>query len=169
MGAMDKTVSWSDVFRIWLYSWIGNWAGSILVAVLYAQTGLTKGPVGEFIAAASAAKMTAGASELFFRGVLCNILVCLAVLCSIKLKEEIAKLVMIWWCLFAFITSGFEHSIANMTLLTVGLLVPHGDKVTLGGYFYNIGIVTLGNLAGAVVVLALAYWYIGSSPKKQAA
>lgn len=68
MGAMDKTVSWTDVFRIWIYSWIGNWAGSILVAVLYVQTGLTKGPVGEFIAAASAAKMTAGASELFFRG-----------------------------------------------------------------------------------------------------
>lgn len=167
IGAMDGKVSWTDVLRIWGYSWIGNWAGSILVAVLYAQTGLTKGPVGEFMAAASAAKMTAGPSELFFRGVLCNILVCLAVLCSIKLKEEIAKLVMIWWCLFAFITSGFEHSIANMTLLTIGLLVPHGDKVTLGGYFYNIGIVTLGNLAGAVAVLALTYWYIGAGPKKQ--
>lgn len=169
MGAMDKTVTWTDTLRIWIYSWIGNWIGSILVAVIYFQTGLTKGPVGEFIATAAGGKMTAGMSELFFRGVLCNILVCLAVLCGIKLKEEIAKLVMIWWCLFAFITSGFEHSIANMTLLTIGLLVPHGDKVTLGGYFYNIGIVTLGNLAGAVVVLALTYWYIGSAGKKQAA
>lgn len=169
IGAMDKTVTWTDALRIWVYSWIGNWAGSILVAVLYFYTGLTKGPVGEFIAAASASKMTAAPGELFFRGILCNILVCLAVLCSIKLKEEIAKLVMIWWCLFAFITSGFEHSIANMSLLTVGLLVPHGEKVSLSGYFYNIGIVTLGNIVGAVAVLALVYWYIGSARKKQAA
>lgn len=169
IGAMDKTVTWTDALRIWVYSWIGNWAGSILVAVLYFYTGLTKGPVGEFIAAASASKMAAAPGELFFRGILCNILVCLAVLCSIKLKEEIAKLVMIWWCLFAFITSGFEHSIANMSLLTVGLLVPHGEKVSLSGYFYNIGIVTLGNIVGAVAVLALVYWYIGSARKKQAA
>lgn len=169
MGAMDKTVTWSDTLRIWLYSWIGNWAGSVLVAVIYFYTGLTKGPVGEFIAAASGAKMTAAPTELFFRGVLCNILVCLAVLCSIKLKEEIAKLVMIWWCLFAFITSGFEHSIANMTLLTIGLLVPHGEKVSLSGYFYNIGMVTLGNIVGAVVVLALVYWYIGSAKARKAA
>lgn len=169
MGSLSGTVTWADTLRVWLYAYLGNWAGSILVAVLYAGTGLAKGPVGEFIATASAGKMAIGPSELFFRGVLCNILVCLAVLCSIKLKEEAAKLVMIWWCLFAFITSGFEHSIANMTLLTIGLLVPHGPQVTLGGYFYNIGWVTLGNIAGAVVVLALTYWYIGSSPKKQTA
>jgi len=167
MGAMDKTVTWGDTLRIWGYSWIGNWAGSILVAVLYFYTGLTRGPVGEFIATAAGAKMTAAPAELFFRGMLCNILVCLAVLCSIKLKEEIAKLVMIWWCLFAFITSGFEHSVANMTLLTISLLVPHGEKVTMNGYFYNIGIVTLGNIAGAVVVLAMVYWYIGSEKKKE--
>lgn len=169
MGAMDKTITWGETLRIWGYSWIGNWAGSILVAVMYFYSGLAKGPVGEFIATAAGAKMTIPPVELFFRGMLCNILVCLAVLCSIKLKEEIAKLVMIWWCLFAFITSGFEHSVANMSLLTISLLVPHGDKVTYGGYFYNIGIASLGNLVGAVLVLALTYWYIGSERKKAAA
>ncbi len=67
---------------------------------------------------------------------------------------------MIFWCLFAFITSGFEHSIANMTLLTIGLLNPMTQAITVGGYFTNIIVVTLGNMFGAIVFLALTYFTI---------
>ncbi|WP_419185171.1 formate/nitrite transporter family protein [Lysinibacillus sphaericus] len=62
------------------------------------------------------AKMTAGFVALLCRGILCNLLVCLAVWCNYKLKTEIAKLAMIFSCIFPFITSGFEHSVTNMTL-----------------------------------------------------
>jgi nitrite transporter NirC len=64
---------------------------------------------------------------------------------------------MIFWCLFAFITTGFEHSIANMTLLTVSLLSPLDASISLGGYFYNIFVATLGNMLGAIVCLAIPY------------
>jgi nitrite transporter NirC len=73
---------------------------------------------------------------------------------------------MIFWCLYAFITCGFEHSIANMTLLTVGLLSPGAAAVSLTGYFYNIIVVTLGNMAGAILFLALPYCLIAK--KKEA-
>ncbi|MEW6710842.1 MAG: formate/nitrite transporter family protein [Candidatus Riflebacteria bacterium] len=159
-GTLDRKTTWLDTGRIWLWSWFGNWAGSILVAGLFFLSGLAAGATGEFVAKASAAKMAAPAMELFFRALLCNVLVCLAVLCGIKMKEETAKLIMIWWCLFAFITSGFEHSIANMTLLTIGMLVT-GPGVTAGGYFYNLGIVGLGNLVGGAVILGFSYWMAG--------
>ncbi|WP_432666161.1 formate/nitrite transporter family protein [Wukongibacter baidiensis] len=161
VGAMEKKVSWLDSLKIWMYSFTGNFAGSILIAFLYFRTGLAKGAVADFIVKVSSAKMNAPTMELFFRGILCNILVCLAVLCYIKLKDETAKLIMIFWCLFAFITSGFEHSIANMSLLTMGLFLPHDSAVSLAGMAHNLIPVTIGNFIGGGLFLGLAYWYKG--------
>lgn len=160
IGNLEKKVKLSDTLNIWIFSFIGNLLGSILLAFLFSYSGLGVGPVAEFIGKISTAKMTAPAMQLFIRGILCNIMVCLAVWCSFKLKEETSKLIMIFWCLFVFITSGFEHSIANMTLLAIGLLIPHPATVTVGGYLYNIGIVTLGNMVGGIVFVGLAYWYV---------
>ncbi len=86
---------------------------------------LSKAPAKDFVLGVVAAKMAAPAGELFFRGVLCNALVCLAVWMGIRTKDETARLVLIFWCLFAFIGAGFEHSVANMTLLGIGLFLPH--------------------------------------------
>lgn len=166
-ASLEKKVKWSDTFKIWGWSWFGNWAGSIFVAALFVLSGLATGKTGEFIAGVASSKMTAAPVELFFRAMLCNILVCLAVLTSLKLKEESAKLIMIWWCLFAFITSGFEHSIANMTLLTIALFTSYGGDVTLSGYFYNLGVVGLGNLVGGAFVLGWSYWMAGRTKMVQ--
>lgn len=163
ISSLEKRVSWSSSIKIWIYSYIGNLLGSIFVGWLYFSTGLAKGGIADFIVSVSASKMNAPFMELFFRGVLCNILVCLAVFAFLKLKEEISKLVMIFWCLFAFITSGFEHSIANMTLFTIGLFVPHGPEVSLSGFATNMIPVTIGNFVGGALVLGLGYWYVGRS------
>ncbi|WP_372713453.1 formate/nitrite transporter family protein [Ilyobacter sp.] len=166
-GAADKKVSWKDAINIWILSYIGNLAGSTLIGSLFILSGSADKPhgaVGEFIVALSKAKMTADPSSLFFKGVLCNVLVCLAVLCCIKMKEETAKLVVIFWCLFAFITAGFEHSIANMTIFTMGLLLPHGPEVSLLGYGHNMLWVTLGNFVGGSA-LGLCYYYMGKKSK----
>lgn len=72
---------------------------------------------------------------------------------------------MIFWCLFAFITSGFEHSVANMTLLTIGLLNPGTASVSIMGYVYNIGVVTIGNMIGGAIFLALPYYIISKKSK----
>ncbi len=164
-GAFAGTATWGDALRVWAASYAGNWIGSALLAAIFWGAGLATGPVGNFIAATSAAKMTVPAAQLFFRGMLCNALVCLAVWCSFRCKSESGKFIMVFWCLYAFITSGFEHSIANMTLLTVGLLAPSGAAVSAGGYFYNILVVTLGNMASGILFVALPYFIISREKK----
>ncbi|WP_442602843.1 formate/nitrite transporter family protein [Paenibacillus sp. KN14-4R] len=163
VSTLEKKTTWRDTGRIWLYSFIGNFAGSMLIAVMFVYTGLATGSVANFIHTAASAKMNAPFFELFMRGILCNILVCLAIWCSIKLKEETAKLVMIFWCLFAFITSGFEHSVANMTLLSISLFTPHPDTVSWLGLVNNLVPVTLGNMVGGIVFVGCAYWYIAKA------
>lgn len=173
IGYCEKRTSLGDVFKIWTSSYVGNFIGSILLAWLFVKTGHAHAAdgslnaVGNFFVKVSAGKMNAPWMELFVRGILCNFLVCLAVFCGIKLKDETAKLIMIFWCLFAFITCGYEHSIANMTLLTVGLIVNNGavDTVTMGGLADNLIPVTLGNMVGGIA-LALAYRYINHNPQK---
>lgn len=160
VATLDKKVKWFDGLKIWIYSYFGNLLGSILLAAMFVWAGLAKGPVGEFFISVSATKMTGDFFELFFKGILCNMLVCLAVLANIKLKEETAKLIMIFWCLFAFITTGFEHSIANMTAMSVALMIP-GNGLTISGFLHNMIPVTLGNIVGGAVFIGMSYWYIG--------
>jgi len=160
ISTMEKKTTWTDTSRIWIFSFIGNLIGSAVLALLYAYSELTKGVVGDFILKTAALKMHTPFLQLFIRGILCNILVCLAVWCFIKLKEETSKLIMIFWCLFAFITSGFEHSVANMTLLSIALFIPHSNQVTLGGFIYNLSAVTLGNIVGGALFVGVAYWIV---------
>lgn len=162
VGAMQKKVSWSTTLKIWVVSWIGNLLGSFFIGTLYVWSGLVNGTVRDFLLNLNVDKMGASAGDLFFRGILCNVLVCLAVFCSLKMKSESGKLIMIFWCLFAFITSGYEHSIANMTIFSIGLLTPHPEAITLSGAAYNLLYVTLGNMVGGAVILGLPYWYIGN-------
>ncbi|HEY8889500.1 MAG TPA: formate/nitrite transporter family protein [Clostridium sp.] len=160
IGSLEKKVSWLDSMNIWIYSFIGNFVGSVMLAVIFVGAGLAKGSTGSFILKTSALKMATPSMELFLKGLLCNMLVCLAVWCAIKLKDETAKLIMIFWCLFAFITTGFEHSIANMTLLSTALMIPHTTAITIGGLAHNLIWVTLGNFVGGAVFIGAAYWFI---------
>lgn len=160
IGSLKKTVTLLDTIKIWIFSFVGNLLGSIIGAYAFYAAGLARGPVGQFILSASATKMALPIHELIFRGILCNILVCLAIWCSFKMKEETGKLIMIFWCLFAFITTGFEHSVANMTLLSIGLFIPHTAVVSLSGFIYNLSFVTLGNMIGGALVLAIPYYLI---------
>lgn len=160
IGAMGKTVKWKEAVKLWIVCFLGNWVGGIILAVVFSGTGLVKGNVGEFIASSAAAKMGVDLGPLFLRAILCNILVCLATWNSYRCKSESGKLIMIFWCLFAFITIGLEHSVANMSLLTLSLISPFGAAVSLGGYFYNIFVVTLGNMLGGIICLAIPYFLI---------
>lgn len=169
MGALEKTITWVDAVKIWFASWIGNILGGVVGAVLFVQAGLAKGKsayIGEFIVNNAEIKINTPAVELIIKGILCNILVCLAVWMCYKLKEETAKILMIFWCLFTFITAGFEHSVANMSFLAMGYLI-NPETITLGGYAYNIVFVSLGNFIGGVLFLALPYYYITSGNKEK--
>ena len=161
VGALDKKVTWKDSANIWIWSFIGNAIGSTLLGLLLSLTNASATPTGAFILKTAATKMNGDFIPLFVNGILCNLLVCLAVLCSIKMKSESGKLIMVFWCLFAFITSGFEHSVANMTVFATALFMPHPETVSLMGVFQNMIPVTLGNFIGGALLLGASYFYMG--------
>lgn len=164
-GLVKKTVSMSDVIKLWIVCFLGNWVGSVLLAVIFNASKLTNEAFVQFSCATALTKTTLPLLPLFLRGVLCNMLVCLAVWCTFRCKSDSGKLIMTFWCLFAFITTGFEHSIANMTLLTSAILTNPEQTITLSGYFYNIIVVTLGNMFGGILGLALPYAIIANNKK----
>ncbi|GIO38753.1 transporter [Paenibacillus antibioticophila] len=158
-----------DTAKNWTLVFLGNLAGAVVLSLLIVGSGLFKAAGPEhLIFAASAKKMGAPVMELFFRGILCNWLVCLAIWMSNRAKDDISKLILIWWCLYAFIASGYEHSVANMTLLSLSMLLPnHPDTVTLAGWLHNMIPVTLGNIVGGAIFVGMAYWFISPVRKKE--
>ncbi|MHB8575930.1 MAG: formate/nitrite transporter family protein [Dehalococcoidia bacterium] len=158
VGLLRRTVSPAGVGAVWLLSFAGNLLGAIGLAWLVAKSGVLGGaPHLAVIEKTVATKMTMPADQLFVRGILCNWLVCLAVWSAMRCTSESGKLIMIFWCLFAFIGAGFEHSVANMTLLAIGLFQTHGPAVTVGGFVHNMLPVTLGNIVGGALFVGGAY------------
>jgi len=149
-----------DVAATWSMTWIGNLAGALLLVWLFAVGGgggLLSAP-DTLVMKIASAKMNDSASALVARAILCNWLVCLAIWMSARVDSDVAKCVVIFWCLLAFIASGFEHSVANMTLLGLALAGNHPDTVSLAGFGWNLGWVTLGNAIGGAVFVAGAYY-----------
>lgn len=157
-GMLRGTVRPVDAVRLWLICWAGNLAGSVLLAAVYYLTGLYSGATLDALVASAEIKMNAGFVQLLTRAMLCNMLVCLAVWCSFRARSDAGKLIMVFWCILAFFTTGFEHSIANMTLLTLSLIDNGGSAaISFGGYCFNLLTVTLGNMIGAILFVALPY------------
>ena len=156
-GMMKKTITIGEGCKLWIVCYLGNLVGSLILAVLFHLSGLENGEVGVFIATVTLGKMTVPVVALFVRGILCNILVCLAVWCGFRCKSESGKLIMVFWCLFAFITTGFEHSVANMSI--IGQVLIHGGApgVSLPLYLKSLLFVSAGNIVGGVGFVALPY------------
>lgn len=149
MGSLAKATSVKDGIRIMAYSYFGNFLGAILVALLFVGTGFAaSGHTIEYFAYSGGYKVAAPALQLFCRGILANILVCAAVLSAYKIKDEMAKIAIVFLLIFAFVTSGFEHCIANMTTLLVCLFSPVSNDVTISNALYSMLFVTLGNIVG---------------------
>lgn len=164
VGALQGRSNWIDLARVWSWSWIGNLAGSGLLAVLAIMAG-TFDANPTLVLEISVDKMTAAPMTLFAKAILCNWLVVLAVWSAFKVENEVAKLLMVWWCLLAFIGSGFEHSVANMTLLSMANLLPHGADagVSWAAMAYNLSIVTLGNIVSGAIMMGVAYWFVNDA------
>ena len=159
IGALAQGISWSQLGQIFLWSFLGNLAGSLGISWLVAHSGvLAHAPHIDFLMKEAGAKMSLPAWELFLRGILCNWLVCLAVWMAMRTANEAAKIMLIFWCLFAFVGSGFEHSIANQSVMGIALFLPHGEAVTWGGFVWNQLFVGLGNIVGGSVFVGAAYW-----------
>lgn len=157
VGVYNKKVSVLDSFQLWIFCWLGNLVGSIILAVIFSYTGLLKGDLASFTASTAMAKTSLSTVEMFTRAILCNTLVCLATWCSVKMQSESGKLIMVFWCIFAFVTSGFEHSIANMTVFSLALINPAEFSISIGSCLYNLLIVSVGNMVGGIFLVGLPY------------
>ena len=145
-------------------SFVANFLGAGLFAWLVHESGVLtianpgQHPAGQaMLAGLLTSKSAESASALFFRGVLCNFLVCLAVWTAARTRSDTAKLVMIFWCLLAFIVSGFEHVVANMDIYWLGIFtgLPHATWVNFGKnlLFSGVGNLVGGGLLGAVYAI----------------
>lgn len=160
-------------FGVIMASFLGNLVGSAVFSWLVFESGVLEthdpgkaAPAAALLVKLVTTKTTLSAGALFFRGVLCNFLVCLAVWMAARTKSDTAKLVLIFWGLLAFIGSGFEHVVANQTVLTLGLLEGHG---TVGGFLYNMLWSGLGNLVGGGLLVGAVYGVLGDRSAKSGA
>ncbi len=167
LGYLNSKTNWGDLALVWAMSWIGNFLGSVALALLFLLGGGLENiaGTGSLLQKVAAYKMNAAPLELIAKGVLCNWLVCLALWASARVDSDSAKCIIIFWCLFAFIASGYEHSVANMTLLTLALLGEHNSMVTFSGLVFNLHYVTIGNIIGGALFVALAYWKSQGIPR----
>lgn len=161
-ASLHGDVRWRDTILLWIVCYVGNLIGSWILVLIFHATGLATAneAVGQFFATTAASKISLSALSLFSKGILCNVCVCLAVWCSVRLKNEVARLIMVIWCILIFMICSFEHSIANMSIIGVALLNPCGLDITVTGYLRNLFFVSLGNIVGGAVFVALPYYLI---------
>ena len=159
IGGLCRSLTWTQAAQINVWSWVGNLLGSLGLAWLIVQSGVFgKGATADLIEKIAAVKMSLPAWELFVRGILCNWLICLAVWTAGRTTNDAAKIMLIFWCLLAFIGTGFEHSIANQSLLGIALLLPHEAAISWTGFWYNQVFVALGNMVGGGIFVGALYW-----------
>ena len=176
-AALDKKIAWADMLKNWLVVWVGNFVGSCLLVLIVmgaATATMNGGAVGNAMINVAYSKIALDPGVILFRGILCNWLVCLAVWMGFAGRTVIDK---IFTCIFpvmAFVACGFEHCVANMFFLPMGVATLNtfgyvGDidpakldainqALTASGVFYNVGLATLGNIIGGAVLVGVLYW-----------
>lgn len=159
-GLWAHRVSPAQLVAVWVASLAGNFAGSIGFAALVHAGGTLTGPGGDLVAAVVKAKDAATGPQLFWRSALCNMLVCLALWMAARTRSDGAKLAVLWWALLAFIASGFEHSIANMTVFGLGVF---DGTATWAQLFRNLAWTVPGNVVGGGLLVGVAYAWIGTA------
>lgn len=160
VGAVSGLYSPILLFKNWIVVYIGNFMGAMTIAYFVYKSGIFGQPgklstMGDMAFKIAEYKMSLTFSEAFIRGVLCNILVILAIIMSYFSKDVISKIICIILPIMAFVASGFEHSIANMYLIPAGLL-SHGSTLPqLIFIFHNLIPVTLGNIVGGLFIMLI--------------
>ena len=173
----DRKVTVQSMLRNWVIVYFGNLVGSLLLVYLMANSGLFASGanmLGAVTLKIAVYKVNLSFSQAFFLGILCNWLVCLAVWMSYGAETMAGKILSIFFPIWLFITSGFEHSVANMYYIPAGILAKATpafaelsglskealDSLTWGSFALdNLLPVTLGNIVGGGVFVAMAYWF----------
>ena len=165
MAWADGCMSTRDVLTNWVVVCLANFAGALGLAVLVYLSGhpsMNGGAVAKAYLAIAQAKGSLTLTEAFFRGMLCNVLVCMAVWMTLAGRSVTDKFIAIVFPISAFVAAGFEHSIANMYLLPMAELLKAGagQPVEIAWLWRNLVPVIAGNLVGGSVLVALVYYVI---------
>lgn len=158
-------VQTSQVVRNWLWVYLGNLLGAFGTAALVLLAGVSAlgdGAVGETMVQIVRSKIALDPVSAVARGILCNVLVCLAVWLCMGARSVADKILAILFPISAFVACGFEHSVANMFFLPVGMALAAGSAAPISviGALSNLALVTIGNILGGTVLVALVYWFV---------
>lgn len=155
MGVMAKRITPLQLFKTLLLVYIGNFIGGILLSLaifLSGQLNYTNGRLGAYTIKVALGKVSVTPVQAIASGILCNILVCAAVLMAIASKDITGKLLASFFVIMLFVTGGFEHCVANMYYITAGLLAKtNGKYVTALADIYGITDVTNLNVGRMLV------------------
>lgn len=179
ISCLEKQARWIKLLKNWLFVYAGNFIGAIIIVFfvyLSGQYNFSDGMLGGYTVKVAAGKTGLSLVNAFFMGVLCNWLVCMAVVMSNAARDTAGKLLAIFFPIWLFITSGFEHSIANMYYIPTGIIAkavkPWADQalslgvtesglngLTWGAFITkNLIPVTLGNIVGGTLFVGVIYW-----------
>ncbi|MET3617036.1 nitrite transporter NirC [Peptoniphilus olsenii] len=157
MAGFNKRIDVNSLLKVFIFSYVGNLLGAFVISILYSSTNINS-DLQSIIISMAEAKINQDFITLLFKGIMCNILVCLAVLICNRNIQDIAKLIMIFWCIFPFVALGFEHSVANMTCFTLAKIF--NPSINIMSISNNLIPVTIGNIIGGLLV-SLTYYTIG--------
>lgn len=178
VSLMEKRISLMDMLTNWLFVYVGNFVGSVFIAYMMSRSGLfTSGAdmLGGVTIRIAAYKATLDFMPAFYLGIMCNWLVCLAVWMSWGAHDMAGKIFAIYFPIWLFITSGFEHSVANMYYVPAGIFAKANSAFAaasglsveaLGNLTWsnflinNLVPVTLGNIVGGMVFVGMSYWFV---------
>lgn len=177
MAWADGKLSTWDVLRNWIVVCTANFVGAVGLAVivfLSSHAEMNNGAVAKTYLSIATAKVSLPFWSAFFRGVMCNVLVCMAVWMTLAGRSVTDKMIAIVFPIAAFVAAGFEHSIANMYLIPLAMMLkaagatlpPGGEAIGLWGMANNLVPVIAGNLVGGSVLVALVYHIIYRRPAK---
>jgi len=161
IGCFSKKTTWKLLFSNWIIVYIANFIGSIFIAWLIYKIGLfSSEPYTSSVIAIAQKKVSLNFTQAFLSGVGCNWLVALAVWLAVSADDISSKILAIWFPIMAFAAIGFEHSVANMFFIPLGIF--HGSQLANWGNFFtsNLIPVTLGNIVGAFVFVGTAYFWV---------
>ncbi|MBC7251582.1 MAG: formate/nitrite transporter family protein [Anaerolineae bacterium] len=160
-SCLTGRAKWVGLLKNWVFVYIGNFIGSLFVAYClgYLSNLFGKDPYLSAVQGIASAKVSMSFGAAFWRAVGCNWLVCLAVWLAVSANDIAGKVWGIWFPIMAFVAIGFEHSVANMFFVPLGMF--YGAPVTWGQFLVNNLLpVTLGNIVGGGFFVGTIYWWL---------
>ena len=155
LAVMNKKITLRELFRNWSLVYIANFIGSTLLAVAIFYAGTFNGDASNKVISIAQSKSTLTILEALIRGILCNMIVVLAVWMATAAQDIISKIFACWFPIMLFVLCGFEHSVANMFFIPMGMLL--GANVTIGQLITNLIVVTIGNMIGGAILIPYMY------------